>query len=76
MQTLNRIDQLTRAIREIVDLPDPKLSLLMALLLQNGGRLTQAKRARHFAELADTEIAAIEQSYAASFTPPAGETQP
>jgi hypothetical protein len=75
LQTLNRIDQLTGAIREIVDLPDPKLSLLLALLLQGRGRLSQAKRTRHFAELAHAEIAAIEHAYAASFAPHARDAQ-
>lgn len=73
LQTLNRIDQLTRAIREIVDLPDPKLSLLLTLLLQNRGRLSQAKRTKHFEELTDIEIAAFEQAYAETLVSATGE---
>jgi hypothetical protein len=69
LQTLSRIDQLTQAIRGVVDLPDPKLSLLLALLLQNGGKLASRKRAAHFSELTDAEIAAIEKSYVAAFGP-------
>lgn len=67
LQTLNRIDQLTQAIREIVDLPDMKRSLLLSLLLQNRGRLSQTKRTKHFPELLAAEITAIEEAYAETF---------
>jgi hypothetical protein len=67
LETLGRIDRLTTAIREIVDLPDSKLSLLLTLLLQNRGRVSQRKRNSTFAELTDHEVGAIEQAYVEVF---------
>lgn len=67
LQMLNRIDRLTRLVKSIVDLPDPKLSLLLSLLLQNRGYLSSAKRSKHFAELTENELTKIEQGYADIF---------
>jgi hypothetical protein len=47
------------AVREIVDVPDRRLSLLVRACLQNGGALSKAKRPK-FAELTDAEIEAIQ----------------
>lgn len=47
------------AVRDIVDMPDRRASLLVRLCLQNGGQLSQNKR-RQFAELTDEEIRQIE----------------
>ncbi|HLK55482.1 MAG TPA: Fic family protein [Chthonomonadaceae bacterium] len=47
------------AVREIVDMPDRRASLLVRLCLQNGGRLSQNKR-KQFVELTDEEINQIE----------------
>lgn len=69
LQTLNRIDQLTQAVQDIVDLPDMKRSLLLTLLLQNRGRLSQTKRNKHFPELHPAEVASIEKAYAETFGP-------
>ncbi|MCL8380865.1 Fic family protein [Xanthobacter aminoxidans] len=52
-------DRALEAVRDIVDMPDRRASLLIRLMLQNGGRLSQAKR-RQFDELSDAEIAAME----------------
>ena len=46
-------------VREIVDMPDRRASLLVRLCMQNGGGLPRARRAL-FAELSDSELAAIE----------------
>lgn len=52
-------DRAFEAVREIVDMPDRLASLFVRLCLQNGGRLSAAKR-RQFLELDDAEIAAME----------------
>lgn len=54
-------DQALSGVREIVDMPDRRASLLVRLCLQNGGRLAARKRAR-FAELADDEVGAMEDA--------------
>ena len=46
-------------VREIVDMPDRRASLLVRLCMQNGGKLSKSKR-KNFAELTDSEIAAME----------------
>ena len=52
-------DRAFEAVREIVDMPDRRASLFVRLCMQNGGRLSAAKRPR-FAELDDDEVAAME----------------
>ncbi|MGR7996143.1 Fic family protein [Xanthobacter sp. ZOL 2024] len=52
-------DQAMEGVREIVDMPDRRAALLVRLLLQNGGRLSAAKRPQ-FVELSDAEILAME----------------
>ena len=52
-------DRAFEAVREIVDMPDRRASLLVRLCMQNGGRLSAAKRGG-FPELDDAEIAAME----------------
>lgn len=52
-------DEALAAVREIVDMPDRRASLLVRLCMENGGRLPAAKR-RQFSELDDAEIAAME----------------
>ena len=52
-------DQALRGVREVVDMPDRRASLLVRLCMQNGGRLAGRKRPR-FPELTDDEVAAME----------------
>ena len=52
-------EQALSGVREIVDMPDRRASLLVRLCMQNRGRLTARKRAR-FAELTDDEVVAME----------------
>ena len=52
-------DRAFEAVREIVDMPDRRASLFVRLCMQNGGRLSAAKRPR-FSELDDAEVAAME----------------
>jgi len=52
-------DRAFTAVREIVDMPDRRASLFVRLCMQNGGRLSVAKRPQ-FPELTDAEIAQLE----------------
>lgn len=52
-------DRALGGVRDIVNMPDRRASLLVRLCLQNGGRLAARKRAR-FAELTDDEVDAME----------------
>ena len=52
-------DRAFEAVREIVDMPDRRASSFVRLCMQNGGRLSAAKR-RGFPELEEAEIAAME----------------
>ena len=54
-------DRAFSGVREIVDMPDRRASLLVRLCMQNGGRLAARKRAR-FAELTDDEVVAMEDA--------------
>ncbi|MDT4954224.1 MAG: hypothetical protein QOJ02_2362 [Acidobacteriota bacterium] len=52
-------DQAMQRTLEIVDMPNRRASLLVRMILQNGGSLSKAKRPK-FSELTDDEIGAIE----------------
>ncbi|PZU56410.1 MAG: cell filamentation protein Fic [Sphingobium sp.] len=54
-------DRAMEGVRAVVDMPDRRAALLIRLMLQNGGRLSNSKRGQ-FDELTDTEIAAMEQA--------------
>jgi len=69
LETLQKVDSTVKAIKRIVDLPDQKMSLLLSLLLQNQGRLSQKKRTSSFSELTDSEIVQIESVFADNFSP-------
>ena len=60
---LRAFDGAIRATMEIVNMPDRRASMLVRLILQNNGRLSQTKRST-FAELKDEEISAIEEAVA------------
>ncbi len=51
------------AVRNVVEMPDRRAALLVRLCLQNGGRLSQNKR-KQFPEIADAEIAEMEDALA------------
>jgi hypothetical protein len=57
-------DRAFSAIRQVIDMPDRRASLLAKLCLQNGGRLSNKKRAQ-FSEVRDEEIRQIEDALAA-----------
>jgi hypothetical protein len=52
-------DRAYRAAREVVDMPNKRLSLFVRLCMQNNGRLPKSRR-KMFAELTDREIEAME----------------
>lgn len=57
---LELFDQAFRAVREVVDMPNKRASLLVRLCLNNGGRLAKRRR-EQFAELSDAEVRQMEQ---------------
>lgn len=62
---LKVFDAAIRATMDIVDMPDRRAALLVRLIMQNNGRLSQTKRAT-FSELKEEEISAIEAVVASS----------
>ncbi len=58
---LQIFDSAMQAVKEIVDMPDRKASLLVRFILQNRGTLSKNKR-NDFIELRDKEISMIETS--------------
>jgi Fic family protein len=56
-------DRAYTAVRDIVDMPNKRLSLFIRLCMQNNGRLAKSRR-KTFAELTDAEIAAMEAAIA------------
>lgn len=53
--------EIRQAIETIVALPDKQTNLFVALCLQNNGRLSLAKRERHFARLTNKEVSALQK---------------
>ena len=64
---LQKYDQTVELIRQVVDLPDKRLELLIRLLHEQGGRLSHTKRAAKFSELSDDEVLAIQDAFAEGF---------
>jgi hypothetical protein len=58
-------DRAYRAVRDIVDMPNKRLSLFIRLCMQNNGRLAKSRR-KTFAELTEAEIAAMEAAIASA----------
>ena len=54
-------DRAMEGVRAIVDMPDRRAALLIRLMLQNGGRISNSKRGQ-FDELTDAEIAEMERA--------------
>jgi hypothetical protein len=50
------------AVRNIVDMPDRKASLLVRLMLQNGGSLAKRRRDKEFSELTEHEVKQLENA--------------
>lgn len=62
LRFLRRYDTARNAVKDVVDMPDRRLDLLLRLLHQNGGCLARGKR-NLFAELSDLELAEIEDHF-------------
>ncbi|WP_066699720.1 hypothetical protein [Sphingobium amiense] len=60
-------DRAMAGVRVIVDMQDRRAALLIRLLLQNGGKLSNSKRSQ-FDELTEAEIAAMEQTVQRAMT--------
>ena len=71
---LSVYDRAYRAVREIVDMPNKKLSLFVRLCMQNNGRLAKTRR-KAFAELTDAEVEAMEAAVRAARQPQREGTQ-
>jgi len=65
LRFLTSFDAAFRAVQRIVDMPDAKISLIIRLVMQNGGRLSNGKR-ELFSFLTDAEIQSIEEAIRAS----------
>jgi Fic family protein len=66
LRFLQKFDAARESIREIVDLPDRRLDLLLKLLHQNKGILAARKR-EDFSELSHAELESIEHRYQEAF---------
>jgi len=66
LRFLRGYDAARETVRDIVDMPDRRLDLLLQLLHQNGGRLSKNKRGQ-FDELTDHELARIEAAFQDAF---------
>ncbi len=64
---LARYDQFRSRIQPMVDMPDRTIDLLFRFLHQNGGQLSTRAREQEFAQLTETEVAAIESAYKFAF---------
>ena len=60
---LQLFDTALAAVREVVDMPTRRASLLVRLLLQNHGQLSKTKR-NQFPELNEEEVRAVESAVA------------
>jgi hypothetical protein len=65
LEFLSVFDKAMKRTAEVVDMPNRRASLLVRMILQNGGTLSKTKRPK-FTELTDDEIAAIEAGVRAS----------
>lgn len=64
---LDRYDWVKERMQSVVDLPDRQLDLLVRLLRQNRGHLSQRKRETEFRLLTDDEIVWLEAAFAEGF---------
>jgi hypothetical protein len=64
---LSRYDRLAAKARDTIDMPDRRMSELLAQIHANGGRLSHNKRKQRFSEMRDEEITAIEAAYGEVF---------
>lgn len=63
---LHRFDDAKRRLAQVIDLPDRLASLFIQFCVQNGGVLSEGKRAAYFDGLADDKLASMEAAVQAS----------
>ena len=64
---LEAYDRFSKAIQEMVDMPERKVNLLQRFLHQGKGHLSKRARGNEFAALTDGEVEAVEALYEKSF---------
>ncbi len=64
---LRKYDAALALVRQVVDMPDKRLALLIRLLHENNGRLSRTKRQSQFGELKDDEVIAVQEAFAEAF---------
>jgi hypothetical protein len=69
---LMRFDAARSAVSQRLNLPEPRLDLLVQLIHQNSGRLSATKRSSQFPDLTDEAIAAAEHAVQTAFAATAG----
>lgn len=62
LRFLQNFDAALQAVKEIVDMPDRRASLLVRFIMQNRGTLSKNKREKEFPELTDEEIEQLENA--------------
>lgn len=60
---LEKYDQLSRFIKNFLEMPDNKVELLIRFLVQNGGRFSKRAIEKEFSKLTDDERQAIEERF-------------
>jgi hypothetical protein len=66
VEYLEAYDRFSRAVQELVDMPNRTVDLLHRFLRQNGGRLSKRARSGEFASLTDLEVQQVETLFAGS----------
>ena len=69
---LGTYDRAYKAVRDVVDMPNKKISQFVRFCLQNGGHLPNGRR-KLFSEIADGELALMEAAVRGAQSPPQGE---
>jgi Fic/DOC family len=59
LEFIGAYDRAYNAVRDVVDMPNRKITLFVRLCMQNNGRFPKSRR-KQFSELTDAEIAAME----------------
>lgn len=62
LRFLQIFDLALQSVKELVDMPDRRASLLVRFIMQNRGSLSKNKREKDFAELTDKEVENIENA--------------
>lgn len=74
LEFITEFREIRQEIEAIVALPDKLANLFVTLCLQNNGRLSPAKRGRHFGRLTDREVASLEKAVRAHMSGLRGAT--